>query len=272
MNLETLLISVTNGVAHIALNRPDKANALNTAMWKDLKSAFDWLSSSSARACVLSAQGKHFTAGIDFNLLISAQSEIGNLPDNLKQTRLKAFITDLQAAVSAAENCKIPVIAAIHGACIGAGVDLITACDMRYATQDARFSVKEVDVAIVADLGTLQRLPRLIGDGLARELAYTGREFSGDEALAMRLTNRSFADRDTLMQFAFDLAGSIAEKSPLVIRGIKDSLNYNREHTLAEGLEYVAVKNSINMFSADFTEALSAAKQKRPAKFSDCVE
>jgi enoyl-CoA hydratase len=148
MNLQTLLISVTNGVAHIALNRPDKANALNATMWKDLKSAFDWLSTSSARVCVLSAQGKHFTAGIDFEMLMSAQSEVGNLTKEQNQIQLKAFITGFQAAVSAAENCKIPVIAAIHGACIGAGVDLITACDMRYATQDARFSVKEVDVAI----------------------------------------------------------------------------------------------------------------------------
>jgi enoyl-CoA hydratase len=271
MNLETLLVSVSNGVAHIALNRPDKANALNGAMWQDLKTAFHWLAASSARVCVLSAQGKHFTAGIEFEFLMSVQSEIHALSAELKQARLKEIIIDLQAAVSTVASCKIPVIAAIHGACIGAGVDLITACDMRYATQDARFSVKEIDLAIVADLGTLQRLPRLIGDGLARELAYTGREINGDEALAMRLINRNFAEKDRLMQFVFDLASNIAEKSPGAIRGIKDSLNYNHDHSAAEGLEYIAEKNSVNLFSADFTEALTAARQKRPAKFNDPV-
>ena len=182
MNLETLVISETDGIAHIELNRTDKANALNAAMWKDLKSAFDWLNTSRARVGVLSARGRHFTAGIDLDMFAAMKSEIAGLPEGRRQERLREIIVELQQTINAAESCRKPVLAAIHGACIGAGIDLVTACDMRYATRDARFSVKEVDLAIVADVGTLQRLPGLIGDGLARELAFTGRDFDGFEA------------------------------------------------------------------------------------------
>ena len=172
MEFETLKITESDGVAHIELNRPDKANAINGAMWTDMRAAFDWLSGSRARVGVLSARGRHFTAGIDLDLLAALKSEITSLPEGWRQERLREKIAELQEAISAAESCRKPILAAIHGACIGGGVDLVTACDMRYATQDARFSVKEVDLAIVADLGTLQRLPRLIGEGLARELAF----------------------------------------------------------------------------------------------------
>jgi enoyl-CoA hydratase len=269
MNFETLVISEADGVAHIQLNRPEKANAMNGVMWKEIRAAFDWLSTSRARVGVLSAQGKHFTAGIDIELLMAVRSEITALPEGVRQERLRELIGELQNAISAAESCRKPIIAAIHGACVGAGVDLVTACDMRYSTQDARFSVKEVDLAIVADVGTLQRLPRLIGDGLARELAYTGREFDGREAHAMRLVNQVFSDQDSLMKAVMELATCIAQKSPLTIRGIKDTLNYSRDHSVAEGLEYVAAKNAAILFSDDLTEAISASKQRRAPSFRD---
>jgi enoyl-CoA hydratase/carnithine racemase len=269
MNFETLVVTETDGVAHIELNRPDKVNAFNATMWKELRQAFDWLSTSHARVGVLSARGRHFTAGIDIALLVATQSEISALPEGSRQEKLKELIAEFQQAISAAESCRKPVLAAIHGACIGAGVDLITACDMRYASRDAGFSVKEIDVAIVADVGTLQRLPRLIGEGLARELAYTAREFDGNEAHAMRLVNRVFPDRDSLMSYVMDMAKTIAGKSPLAIRGIKDTLNYSRDHSVAEGLAYVAAKNAAILFSSDFAEAISAAQQKRNARFAD---
>ena len=142
---------------------------------------------------------------------------------------------------------------------------------MRHALchTDAKFSVKEVDLAIVADIGTLQRLPHLIGDGLARELSYTGREFNGNEAHAVRLVNQVFLDQDSLMKFVMELANNIAQKSPLTIRGIKDTLNYSRDHSVSEGLAYVAAKNSVGLFSSDLTEAISASMQRRVAKFQD---
>lgn len=269
MNFETLALSVVDGVAQIELNRPDRANAMNGAMWQELKAAFDWLDSSQARVGVLSARGKNFTAGIDFELLMAVQAETAALPDGLRQQRLREIIVELQGAISAAELCRKPILAAIHGACVGGGVDLVTACDMRYATQDARFSVKEVDWAIVADVGTLQRLPRLIGEGHARELAYSGRGFDGNEAQAMRLVNQTFADRESLMAAVMALAGDIARKSPLTVRGIKDTLNYSRDHSVAEGLAYVAAKSADILFSADMAEAIAADKQGRAAKFED---
>lgn len=269
MNLETLAISERNGVAHIELNRAGKANAMNGAMWKDLRSAFDWLSTSRARVGVLSARGKHFTAGIDLDMLVAMKSEIASLSEGRRQERLKEVIVELQAAISAAESCRKPILAAIHGACMGAGIDLVTACDMRYATKDSRFSVKEVDLAIVADVGTLQRLPRLIGDGLARELAFTGRDFDGNEAHAMRLVNQVFTDKDSLMAAVLKMAAEIASKSPLTIRGIKDTLNFSRDHSVAEGLSYVAAKNSAILFSSDLDEAMTAAEQKRRGQFED---
>jgi len=269
MNFETLAITESDGVAHIELNRPDKANAMNGTMWKDMRSAFDWLSSSRARVGVLSARGKHFTAGIDLDLLAALRSEITSLPAGRGQELLKEKIVALQMAISAAESCTKPILAAIHGACIGGGVDLVTACDMRYATQDAVFSVKEIDLAIVADLGTLQRLPTLIGEGLARELAFTGREFDGNEAHGMKLVNRVFPDKDSMMTFVLKTAADIASKSPLTIRGIKDTLNYSRDHSVAEGLSYVASKNAAIMFSPDLAEAMSAAQQRRKGNFED---
>ena len=152
---------------------------------------------------------------------------------------------------------------------MGGGIDLITACDMRYATKDAMFSVKEIDLAIVADLGTLQRLPGLIGDGLARELAYTGRAFDGNEAHAMKLVNQVFADKDSLMTAVLKTAAEIAGKSPLTIRGIKDTMNFSRDHSVAEGLSYVSAKNAAILFSPDLTEAMSAAIQNRKGRFED---
>lgn len=269
MNFETLTISESVGVAHIELNRPAKANALDGAMWTELRAAFDWLSGSRARVGVLSGRGKHFTSGIDLDLLVAMQAEIGALPEGRRQERLKSLIVEFQQAISAAESCSKPVLAAIHGACLGGGIDLITACDMRYATADARFSVKEVDLAIVADVGTLQRLPRLIGEGLARELAFTAREFDGTEAHAMRLVNRVFPDKPSLMAFVMETAAAIAAKSPLAIRGTKDTLNYSRDHSVAEGLAYVAAKNAAVLFSADLNEAMAAMKGKRKATFED---
>lgn len=269
MNFDTLIISEDNGIVHIELNRADKANALNSIMWKELKSAFDWLCTSEARVAVLSGRGKHFSAGIDLDLLSTMKSQLTGLSEGRRQERLKEIITEYQQVVSAAESCKKPVLAAIHGACLGAGIDLVTACDIRYATAGAKFSVKEIDLSIVADVGTLQRLPKLVGDGMARELAYTGSDFDGNEAHDMKLVNRVFQDKDSMMDYVFNVAAEIAAKSPLAIRGTKDTLNYSRDHSVAEGLSYVAAKNAAILFSSDFEEAMSAMKQGRKAEFED---
>ncbi|TEU02440.1 MAG: crotonase/enoyl-CoA hydratase family protein [Dehalococcoidia bacterium] len=267
---EALTVSSENRIANIQLNRPDKANAINATMWKELKGVFDWVNGTpEVRVAVLSGQGKHFSAGIDFEFLSAIYNEVSELSEGRRQERLRQIIIGLQDSVTAIERCRKPVIAAIHGACIGGGIDLITACDIRYATVDARFSIKEVDLAIVADTGTLQRLPRLIGDGLFRELAYTGLEFDGVKAHSMGLVNKVFADQPSLLVGVRELANEIAAKSPLAIRGIKETLIYSRDHTVAEGLNYVATWNTAIGLSKDVQEAVTAYFQNRCAEFED---
>lgn len=267
---EALTVSSENRIANIQLNRPDKANAINATMWKELKDVFDWVNGTpEVRVAVLSGQGKHFSAGIDFEFLSAIYNEVSELSEGRRQERLRQIIIGLQDSVTAIERCRKPVIAAIHGACIGGGIDLITACDIRYATVDARFSIKEVDLAIVADTGTLQRLPRLIGDGLFRELAYTGLEFDGVKAHSMGLVNKVFADQTSLLVGVRELATEIAAKSPLAIRGIKETLIYSRDHTVAEGLNYVATLNAAIGLSKDVQEAVTAYFQDRCAEFED---
>jgi enoyl-CoA hydratase len=171
--------------------------------------------------------------------------------------------------MSAIERCRKPAIAAMHGACVGFAIDMSTCCDMRYSTTDAFFSVKEIDIGMTADVGTLQRLPKLIPDGMARELAYTGRKMSGEEAQKMGLVNRCFDNQETLMAGVMQIAQDIAQKSPLAMRGTKEMILYARDHSVADGLNYIATWNAAMLLSDDLQEAMKANREKRPAKFAD---
>jgi enoyl-CoA hydratase len=269
-NYHTLKATLEGGVAHIQLNRPDKANSLDGTMWRDLRCAFDELDSTSAvRAVVLGGVGNHFSTGIDLNFLVSLQQELKQLSQGHRQERVRHFITELQDSVNAIENCRKPVLAAIHGLCMGAGVDIISACDMRYATGAARFSIKEVDMAIVADVGTLQRLSPIVGEGIARELAFTGRIFKGEEAKSMGFVNGLFESKRALEEGVSALANDLSEKSPLTIRGIKETMNYSRDHTVAEGLNYGAMRNAGMLLSRDLEEAVTAFFEKRAPQYED---
>jgi enoyl-CoA hydratase len=264
----TLNLSSSDGVATIELNRPDKGNSLDGTMWEELKRAFEEMDTqSSVRAVVLSGAGKHFSTGIDLAFLAQIQQQLVKLPAGSKQERLKNIIVGLQETVNAIENCRKPVLAAVHGFCLGGGVDIIAACDMRYATGATRFSVKEVDLAIVADLGSLQRLPNIVGEGMARELAFTGRIFKGEEAMAMGFVNRLFQNREELIEEVSMLANEISKKSPLTIRGIKETMNFSRGRTIAEGLDYVAVRNAAMLLSRDLEEAVCAFFEKRDPQY-----
>ena len=265
----TLSIELTNNIAHLHLNRPDRANAMNQPMWQELGEAMAWIDSEpEVRVVVLSGNGKHFCAGIDLAMLNEMIDDSISC-EGRKREALRGEIRWLQNQLTAIANCRKPVLAAIHGACIGGAVDMITACDMRYCTNDAIFSIKEIDIGIVADVGTLQRLPRLIGDGLMRELTYTGRDFSGVEATSMQLCNKGFSDKDALMTHVMDIASNIGAKSPLSIRGSKDVLLYSREHSVEDGLNYVATWNAGMMISEDIKTALRAQKKGEVPVFDD---
>ncbi len=270
MNLETLNVALADGVVTVELNRPDKANAMSAQMWVDIGTAFRAIDEMpEARVAVVRGRGRNFTAGIDLGLLAGLKNEVGDDCEGRMRERLRRKILELQDALNAIERCRKPVIAAIHGACVGGGVDLITCCDMRYASTDAYFSVMEIDVGMTADVGTLQRLPKLVPDGIARELAYTGRRFDAAEAREIGLLNRLFDSAESLQRGVAEIASTIAAKSPLAIRGIKEMVVYARDHSVADSLNYVATWNAAMLLSEDLAEAMTASVEKRSARFRE---
>jgi enoyl-CoA hydratase len=208
------------------------------------------------RAIVVAGQGRHFTAGLDLDYA-SRQFPPAGDPGRAAEARLR-HIEWLQDAFTAVEQARVPVVAAVHGACVGAGVDLVAACDLRVASSDSFFQIAEVDVAITADLGTLQRLSHLIPHGVLRELTYTGRQLGAEEAERLGLVNGLAADREAALEAAMSLAQTIAAKSPLAIAGAKRSLNYSRGRPVEEGLRDVAQWNAATLVSADLQEAIRA--------------
>jgi enoyl-CoA hydratase len=218
---------------------------------------------------ILSGAGKNFCAGIDLAMLGGVAEAIAHKDAARSREALRRLILDLQDCLSSIERCRKPVLAAIHGACIGGAVDLVTCCDMRYAANGAQFSVREIDVGMTADVGTLQRLPRLVPDGIVRELAYTGRNVEADEAQRIGLVNRLFDTPEALVEGVRQLAQSIAAKSPLAIRGTKEMLNYGRDHSVVDGLNYIATWNAAMLMSADLNESMSAMREKRLPKYED---
>ncbi|KAK9831511.1 hypothetical protein WJX81_004189 [Elliptochloris bilobata] len=239
-------------------------------MWAELPQALEALDAHpDVRAVLLTGQGKNFCAGIDFSALAGVVRVLDAGCPGRARERLLRDIQRWQASLTALERCRWPVIAAIDGACIGAGVDMITACDIRYCTESAYFCVKEVDLAITADMGTLQRLPGIVGDGAARELALTARRLGASEALALRLVSAVHPDAVALRIAAARTAAAIAARSPLAVAGTKRVLLHSRDHTVADGLEFVAAYNSALLPSADLQEvfrAVSAREQPRFAK------
>jgi enoyl-CoA hydratase len=268
--LTTLAIGLDAGIAEVRLNRPEKSNAIDDTMWRELRTAMRWADNApEVRVAILSGAGRQFCAGIDLAMLAGIAPRIARRDAARSREALRSIILDLQDCLASVERCRKPVLAAIHGACIGGAVDLVTCCDMRYASIDARFSVREIDIGMAADVGTLQRLPRLVPDGIARELCYTGRSFDAREAQAIGLVNQVFDTPEALTAGVAAVAASIAAKSPLAIRGTKEMLNYGRDHSIADGLDHVATWNASMLLSDDLTEALTAQREKRPPRFYD---
>lgn len=246
----TLQVEVDHAVASVYLNRPDKANAMNMPMWAELEDCFRQLDQSNEiRAVVLAGRGKNFCSGLDLAVFEDLNTAGGSDPARrAEQFRLK--VLRMQANLTAIEQCRKPVLVAMQGSCIGGGVDMVCCADMRFCTEQAYFSIKEVDIGMTADVGTLQRLPTLIPQGVLRELAYTGRQFDAHEALRLGFVNTVYPDQQTLLQAVNELAHEIASKSPLAIRGTKEMLLYARDHSVSDGLNYVATWNA-GMLSTD---------------------
>ncbi|MFZ0491876.1 MAG: crotonase/enoyl-CoA hydratase family protein [Acidimicrobiia bacterium] len=264
MTSDVIEIEERQHVATIWLNRPDKLNAFNQAMWSALPAAIEKLEQGdTTRVVVIAGRGRSFTAGIDLNDL--AGFPVGT--DVAERTRLYEEIKRLQGSFSALAASPLPVIAAIHGHCIGAGVDLITAADIRLASADAIFSVRETRLGMIADVGTMQRLPKLIAPGHVAELALTGRDITADDAERIGLVNRVYPDRAALLEAANALADEIAANSPLTTRGIKQVLRTGANRSVDEALDYMALWNAAFLNSNDFAEGIAAAAQRRPPHF-----
>lgn len=264
---ETLDLEYEAHVATVWLNRPDKANSMNAPMWVELQACFEWIDSEPAiRAVILAARGKHFCAGLDLSMFADIVPN-GEQDPARGSEQLRLIIKRLQGNLTAIERCRKPVLAAVHAVCVGGGVDLIACCDMRYACEGAEFSIKEIDVGMTADVGSLQRLPHIVPQGIVRELAYTGRHIDAAEAYEIGLINRAYATQDDLMQDVRQIAASIAAKSPLSIRGIKETLLYARDHSVEDGLNYIATWNSGMLSQRDVMAAIGAGD--KAAEFDD---
>ncbi len=273
---EVLTVEREGHVATLWLDRPEARNAMGPAFFTDLPRAMSEVSADrDVRAVVVAARGPQFSVGLDLKamgglLAGGGPSDGATSPASAaaRARALRAEVLRLQAAVSSVATCPVPVIAAVHGACIGGGMDLITACDIRLASADATFSVRETKVAIVADLGTLQRLPRIVGAGHTAELAYTGKDLGAARAKEIGLLNEVLADAGATLAAARDLAAEIAANSPLAVQGTKAVLAANDGRTVAEGLDYVATWNAGMLASDDLVEAVAAFMEKRPPRFS----
>ncbi len=259
-------LSRDGAVARLTLNRPDKRNTMTPAFWRELPEAVRALSDAGeTRVLILQAEGPVFTAGMD----ISVFTDAGALSTEDAPSR-EAFMTAalaLQEAFTAFETARFPVIAAMQGPCVGGGVDMITACDLRYATADAWMRIEETNIAMMADVGTLQRLPKLIPEGVARELAYTGETLSPKRAEALGLVNAVLQDEAALRARVDAVAAKIASKAPLTISGIKRSFLYARDHSVADSLEHAMTLQASLWSPADIMEAITARGEKRDGAF-----
>ena len=275
-------IEETEGVAHLILSRPDELNSMIPAFWTELPEIVDELSDSGrARVLVISSTGKHFSAGMDLSVFTGGSNiadsdaaapardstEIGR-----RRAVLRRNVLHLQRTFSCLEEARMPVLVAVQGGAVGGAVDMVTAADCRYATDDAWFCIQEINIGMTADVGTLQRLPKLIPDGVVRELAYTGARMPAARAKEVGLVNEVYLDQETMLDAVHEIAAQIARKSPLAIQGTKESILYARDHSVAESLDFISLWQTGMFHPADMMESFEAQADNRNPVFDDLNE
>src|SRR5262245_16827262 len=269
MGYDAFEIERSGGVSTLWLANAARRNAMGPAFWDELPRAMAELGDDpETRVIVLAARGPHFTVGLDLQAMGGAIAGGGEASAAGQRLRAQQEIARLQRSITAVAECPKPVVAAIHGWCIGGGIDLITACDVRVASADARFSVRETRIAIVADVGTLQRLPGIVGRGIAAELCLSGDDFDAERARSIGLVNSVHADAAAAQQAAVEMAGRMAANSPLAVQGTKRVLKYCEGKSVEDGLAYVATWNAAFLQSDDLVEAMAAFFEKRAPRFS----
>ncbi|MDO8774755.1 MAG: enoyl-CoA hydratase-related protein [Burkholderiaceae bacterium] len=259
--------STTDHIAHLVLNRPDAMNTMHPAFWRELDEVLTRIQKDGvARVLVISSTGKHFSAGMALDTFAGAIQMDDHSPEG--RAAMFDLLTDMQATFTKLETLRMPVIAAIQGGCVGAGVDMVTACCLRYATADAFFCIQEINIGMVADVGTLQRLPKLIPLAVVKELAYTGRRLKADKALAYGLVNEVFESQELMLAAAMLCAREIAAKPPVAIWGTKQAIHYARDHTVDEALKQMGWLQGAIWSNAHVRESITATKEKRAGQFA----
>ena len=267
-------VQIADHVAHIKLNRPDKLNAMNRAFWHELPEIVgDINDNARARCIVISSTGKHFSAGMDLSVFTDGSSMISaaGMDHAIRGEALRKHIRHLQDTFACLDEARMPVLAAIQGGCIGGAVDMTSACDIRYCTADAFFCIQEINIAMTADVGTFPRLCRLIPQGWVRELAYTGRRLPAATAKAIGLVNEVYPDHAAMLSAVLATAREIAAKNPVAVTGSKVMINYARDHSTADALDYIALWQTGMFARTHMAEAFKAQQEKRAAEFPDLV-
>lgn len=268
----TINVSIENQVAHLQLCRPEQLNSMIPEFWRELPEVVRKIDyHSAARVIVISALGKHFSAGMDLSVFTQMAKDFSGEPAR-RAERLRRSVLELQDSFNALEEIRIPVLIAAQGGVIGGAVDMICAADCRYCTQDAFFTIKETEIGMTADVGTLQRLPHLIPQGLVRELAYTGRNWSAAEALAQGFVNQVYEDQQTMLTAVMQIAQKIAANSPMAVAGCKEMINYSRDHNVDDSLKYMATWQSGMFQMPDIQEAMAAQQQKRAPLYAQLLD
>lgn len=266
-------VTIANHVAHVRFNRPDQLNTFIREAWEELPAIIgDINRNARARAIVISSTGKHFTAGMDLAVFARPDGIAGGAADpHIRAERFRHDLHRLQNAFTCLDQARMPVIVCIQGGCIGAGVDMISACDIRIATDDAFFCIQEINIGMTADVGTFPRLCRLMPEGWVRQIAYTGERLPAARAKELGLVNDVFPTHAAMLDHALKLAHEIASKSPLAVSGSKAMINYARDHTIADALDYIGVWNAAMLSGPHMAEAFAAKTQKRAADFPDLL-
>ena len=260
-------LSTTDHIAHLVLNRPEATNTMHPTFWRELDEVLTQLhKDGSARVLVISSTGKHFSAGMALETFAGSIAMDDQSPEG--RAAIFDLLTDMQSTFTKLETLRIPVIAAIQGGCIGGAVDMVTACCLRYASADAFFCIQEINIGMVADVGTLQRLPKLIPLAVVKELAYTGRKLSAAKALAHGLVNEVFDSPETLLAGALQCAREIAAKPPVAIWGTKQAIHYTRDHSVDDALRQMGWLQGAIWSNQHVREAVTAMKEKRQAGFA----
>ncbi|OLF74470.1 enoyl-CoA hydratase [Alteromonas sp. W12] len=267
MKYSTLEVKQEGHIAHVVLNRPDAMNSMIPEFWTELPAAIREIDDEgNARVIVISSTGKHFSAGMDLSVFLNMKEDFKGDPSR-RAERMRRMVMLLQDTFTAIEQARMPVIGAVQGGAIGGAVDLLSACDMRYCTQDAFFTIKETQLGMTADVGTLQRLPKLIPIGIVKELAYTGRNFGAAEAQQLGFVNQVFDDQTAMLDAVMKIAQQIAMNSPLAVSGTKTMINYAVEHTVAESLTYMATWQAGMFQMEDVFKAMEAQKTKTLSEY-----